>query len=220
MAKYIVSGASSGLGFAIARRFQRGGDRVIGIGRRETSFVNTFCDHPIEYYPIDYTKSYSFGKIDSGSEIDGIVHCSAQFKMAPLSDHAHHEIVDMISVNLTSVIRFVRYFQPLMKPNGTILLVSSVAGLKGQKHQTVYSATKHAMMGFADSLRQEVSQKVTTICPGGINTPLWNEDNPYPGNVEDLLQPENLASFIHDIMVWPKSLVVKNVTLHPESESH
>ena len=223
MRKYVISGASSGVGFSTAKHFQRNGNKVVAIGRRPVSFSFTggSNSYPIEYHSLDYTKPYSFAHTFGDAQdvdIDGIVHCSAQFKMTTLRKHTEREIVHMISVNLTSAIQFVRYFQPRMKPNGTIVLISSVSGLRGQKHQTVYSATKHGMQGFADSLRQEISQRVTTICPGGINTPLWNLDNPYPGDVEKLLKPKQIAALIADVMA--STAVFKNIILHSENESH
>lgn len=208
----VISGASSGVGYALAKIISKEKD-VIGLGRREK------IDLPIQYHSIDYCDSYSFDLINP-EELDAIVHCSAQFKMAKLEDTTGEEINDMISTNLTSLINFVKHFQPRMKKKGKIILVSSVSGLRGQKHQTVYSATKHAIQGFADSLRQEVSQSVTTICPGGISTPLWNKKNPYPGEVSRLLTPDDVANIINDVVNCKINGVFKNITVYPENESH
>lgn len=210
--KVVISGASSGVGYALANRLHLNLDEVVGIGRREK------IELPIEYHSLDYCDGYAFDQIDPAG-LDAIVHCSAQFKMATLNDTSEEEIHDMISTNLTSAIKFVKHFQPHLVEGGHIVLVSSVSGLRGQRYQTVYSATKHGLQGFADSLRQEVHQKVTTICPGGINTPLWNEKNPYPGEVNDLLTPAQVANVIFNVLD-SEDMVFKNITLYPENESH
>lgn len=214
--KHIISGASSGVGLALVNALEN--EYVIGLGRRE-GVDSSFYPPYAAYHSLDYTKEYSFDCVYEGL-IDSITFCSAQFKMGKLEDHGGEEIHDMIATNVTAMIEFVKYFQPKMKRKGKIILVSSVSGLRGQKNQTVYSATKHAMQGFADSLRQEVPQKVTTICPGGIDTPLWNESNPYPGNTSLLLKPEQVAETICGVIYSDDNVVIKNITLHPENERH
>jgi short-subunit dehydrogenase len=216
--KVVISGATSGVGFALTRKLALAYHDVIAFGRRE-KFENYKGERlDIQYHSLDYTGGYSFDCVQEEG-IDAIVHCSAQFKMARLRNHSGEQIHNMISTNLTSAIEFVRYFQPRMKRGGKIIFLSSVSGLRGQKNQTVYSATKHAIQGFADSLRQEIPQKVTTICPGGIDTPLWNEYNPYPGNVKDLLSPYQVAEVVENV-IESIDLVYKNITLYPENESH
>ena len=225
MKRHIVSGASSGVGLALVQALKN--DRVVGFGRRmigerySSYYPSSPKSYPLgyTYHSLDYTKEYSFDAIHEGL-IDSITFCSAQFKMGKLADHSSEEIHNMIATNITAMIEFVKYFQPKMKRDGKIILVSSVSGLRGQKKQTVYSATKHAMQGFADSLRQEIPQRVTTICPGGIDTPLWNESNPYPGDKSLLLKPEQVAKTICDVIRSDDNVVIKNITLHPKNEKH
>lgn len=216
---HVVSGASSGVGLALVKSLKNG--RIIGFGRRSLDEAWSSGIYPLnaEYYSLDYTKGYAFDHVNV-DDIDSITFCSAQFKMGKLADHSGEEIHNMIATNITAMIEFVKYFQPKMKRDGKIILVSSVSGLKGQKKQTVYSATKHAMQGFADSLRQEIPQRVTTICPGGIDTPLWNESNPYPGDKSLLLKPEQVAKTICDVIESDDNVVIKNITLHPKNEKH
>jgi len=207
--KVIISGASSGVGLKLAEMLSDK-HNVVGLGRRGKIASN------FEYHSIDYTKDFNFDL--APRQIDSIVYCSAQFKSARLVDHTEKDILDMVSVNLTGAILFVRKYIPYMKKDGRIILVSSVAGLRGQHLQTVYSATKHGLEGFADSLRMEVSQQVTTLSPGGINTPLWNAENPYDGNVDDLLTTEDVANWINYVM--NSDHPVKNITIYPKNESH
>jgi short-subunit dehydrogenase len=219
MPKYVISGASSGVGFALARTLRLMGCEVIGYGRRKELVKPKGIITPdFDYRSLDYTEPYVFPIEKWVDDIDGIIHCTAMFKMATLHLHGYKEIHDMISTNLTSAIRFVQHYQPQMKNDGKIVLVSSVSGLRGQPHQTVYSATKHGLQGFADALRYEVPQKVTTICPGGINTPLWDKTE-YPGNREELLTPYQVADVIIDVL-QSVDMVFKNITLYPENESH
>lgn len=212
--KVVVSGASSGLGLSIVRYLLKEHHQVIGFGRRKEVSIN---HDNFTYYSLDFTKSCNFECKETA--IDAIVYCSAQFKSKQIEEHSIVDIENMISVNLTGAIKFVRYFKSKMKDSGNIILISSVSGLRGQPLQSVYSATKHGLQGFADALNHEVSQKITTICPGGINTPLWNDSNPYMGNVDKLLSPDKIASIINSVIVT-SDIIYKNITIYPENERH
>ena len=62
---------------------------------------------------------------------------------------------------------------------------------------------------------------ITTIFPGGINTPLWNRDNPYPGNdKEKILQPKDIVDIVEYISKLENRIVLKNLTIFPNNEWH
>ena len=101
--------------------------------------------------------------------------------------------------------------------------MSSVSGIHGIKNQAVYSASKHALAGFAESLNYEIIPKglqMINICPGGINTGLWNENNPYSGDVKKLLAPEDIFKVIEMILNSNDRVVFKNIVLFPNNEIH
>jgi NADP-dependent 3-hydroxy acid dehydrogenase YdfG len=60
----------------------------------------------------------------------------------------------------------------------------------------------------------------TTINPGGIDTPLWNENNPYNGDKSKLLKPEDIANLVGYIAELPNNVVFKNATVYPVNEEH
>ena len=106
---------------------------------------------------------------------------------------------------------------------GRIINISSVSGLHGIENQSIYSASKFGLMGFSDSLAQETTRKnilISNICPGGINTPLWNENNKYPGNVDDIIQSDDITKCVEFIYNLPDNMVLKNITTFPKCEWH
>ena len=62
--------------------------------------------------------------------------------------------------------------------------------------------------------------QVTNINPGGINTPLWNKNNPYKGDVNKLLTPEDILKTVKFILDFRENVVIKNITLFPDNEIH
>jgi NADP-dependent 3-hydroxy acid dehydrogenase YdfG len=70
-------------------------------------------------------------------------------------------------------------------------------------------------------LSQELNDvNITTICPGGINTPLWNSDNKYDGDVNDLLNTNDIIDTINYIINSNDNVVIKQITLFPKCEWH
>lgn len=93
----------------------------------------------------------------------------------PLIDTSAEEYDEMMDTNVRSTFLFTRHAVPLMmeQGSGTILMISSVAGIYGFAGEVVYCATKFAQVGFAQALDQELRPygiKVGVICPGGVKT--------------------------------------------------
>ena len=107
---------------------------------------------------------------------------------------------------------------------GKIINVSSVAGVRGISGQASYCASKHGMVGFADALTQELiphNIQVATICPGAIDTPLWDpKTNPYPGDISKALQPGEIVNLISYILSQPDHSIFKRIVVFPSNEWH
>ena len=137
------------------------------------------------------------------------------------------DVVDrIIDVNLKGALYVTRCVVPLMirGGGGRIINVSSVAGTRGIPGQVAYCASKHGMNGFADALAQELLEKnvlVSTICPGGIDTPLWNPvENPYPGDRQRIMQPDEIVDLIEYMLDQPDRTLFKKVVTFPTNEWH
>ena len=113
---------------------------------------------------------------------------------------------------------------PHMTEGAKIIFINSVAGLRDIQHQAIYCASKAGLRSFAGVLGQELRNrkiKVSSIHPGGINTTLWNKDNPYPcGQVSDALDPTTIAKLVYMIASDETNAEYKNMTLFPDVEWH
>ena len=181
----IITGASSGIGEAAARILATEGAQLVITARREDrlkDLVNEFKGQGTEaiYVVGDASEEETaiqtvgaamkkFGRIDILLNNTGI----GNYK--DLVDTSVAEYDAMMDTNMRSSFLFTRFVVPhmILQGSGTILLLSSMAGINGYPGQAVYCSTKFAQVGFAQALDKELRTKgikVGAICPGGVKT--------------------------------------------------
>jgi NADP-dependent 3-hydroxy acid dehydrogenase YdfG len=181
----LITGASAGIGQACARLLAREGARLVLTARREerldqlkrefeklgTDAISVIGDARDESTAIKTVEAatHSFGQIDILINNTGV----GNYKN--LIDTSADEYDDMMDTNVRSTFLFTRHTVPVMlkQKEGTILMISSIAGIYGFGGEAVYCATKFAQVGFAQALDKELRThgiKVGVICPGGVKT--------------------------------------------------
>ncbi len=192
MAQYVViSGASSGIGLALARHYLNRGATVAAIARRGELLAALAADFPgqVFTYALDVRDSAAM-KQAAGDMIvrrgcPDVVIANAGVSIGTLTEcdediDAFQQVMDI------NVIGMVKLFQPFVAAmravgNGTLVGVASVAGFRGLPGASAYSASKAAAISYLESLRVELrgsGVNVVTICPGYIRTPM-TDINPY-----------------------------------------
>ena len=230
----VISGASSGLGRELAKKFASLNWNVIGLARN-TVTLETLSEELGEnftFYAVDLQDEEgvlsAFDFIESQvKHIDVIVNNAAIFTMKPFIECTFKDINSIVDTNLKGVMYSTLKAIEIMKKNnscGRIINISSVAGTHGIENQAIYCASKFGLNGFAEALNQEIIKyniSISTIIPGGINTPLWNEDNPYKGgDTEQLLQCSDLVKTVEYISGLEPRIILKNLTIFPSNEWH
>ncbi len=218
----VITGATSGVGEKLVNQFSSKGFNVIALGRDELK-LNKLRANNIKCIKADIRipkeVQIAFSSI---KKIDILVNNASIFKMKKFDSFNTKEIDDILDTNLKGTIYCT--LEAIKKMNkGRIINISSVSGTHGIKNQAVYSSSKYGVIGFAESLAQELKEKgilISTICPGGINTPLWNESNPYPGNIEDLITTDDIFNTLNYIINLPDNVIVKTITMFPNCEWH
>jgi len=217
----LITGTTSGVGATIAYNYIEKGWNVIGLARGESIF-----DYPnYKHYQVDVTSCYEmydiFEQIDS---IDILVNNAAVFKMKSFSDTTLDEIDDMIDINLKGAMYVTKFALQKMEKGSRIFFINSVAGLEELENQSVYCASKHGLTGFAGVLGEELRSreiKVTSIHPGGIDTPLWSRDIPYPcGDVSKAISPMELVKVIDFVYNSQFNVEYKTIKMFPDTEWH
>jgi NADP-dependent 3-hydroxy acid dehydrogenase YdfG len=229
-----ISGATSGVGEKISQRFVNLDWMVIGFGRNSKKLeeLESSLGKNFKGYKIDISNSSivseTFDDIYRNFKtIDLFVNNAAVFKMKEFSDCTFEDIDNMIDINLKGAMYCTFKVIEIMKKTqteGRIINIGSVAATRGIENQSIYCASKYGLNGFAEALNQELIKNnisLTTIFPGGINTPLWNEKNPYPGNDKDkILNPLDIVDLVEYIGKLKNRIVLKNLTIFPSNEWH
>jgi NAD(P)-dependent dehydrogenase (short-subunit alcohol dehydrogenase family) len=224
MKTILITGTTSGVGATIAYDYIEKGWNVIGFARGESLF-----NYPnYKHYQVDISKIYTslsdtFDQIGD-TKIDILVNNAAVFKMKPFSETSIEEIYDMIDINLKGAMYVTKFALENMEKGSRIFFINSVAGLEELENQSVYCASKHGLTGFAGVLGKELQPrgiKVTSIHPGGINTPLWNKDIPYPcGDVNQAISPIELVKVIDFVYNSKFNIEYKTIKMFPDTEWH
>ncbi len=181
----IVTGASAGIGEASARALAAEGAQLVLTARREerlktlvaefnalgTKAVYIAGDASDENTAIQTAKA----AMDSFGRIDILLNNAGMGIYKDLVDTSAAEYDTMMNTNVRSTFLFTRHAVPQMlkQGSGTILMLSSMAGIYGFAGEAVYCSTKFAQVGFAQALDKELRTKgikVGIICPGGVKT--------------------------------------------------
>tara|TARA_Y100000991_G_C21956667_1_gene342451 strand:- start:1373 stop:1804 length:432 start_codon:yes stop_codon:yes gene_type:complete len=128
-------------------------------------------------------------------------------------------IKKLINVNLLSAIVATKLLVPKLKSmnQGSLVYIGSEAGLKGSKKGSVYSASKFALRGFAQSIRDETAKNnisVTIVNPGMIRGRFFDDKNFRPGNSEDnAIKPSDVAKLVGFIAKERKGMILDEINL-------
>ncbi len=172
----LLTGAGSGIGKATAEYFIKCGHTVYGIdikfGDADNGVIRLFADITDEAQLADIKNKLT----SDGIKLDAIISVAGIHKMASLTESDYSLMKRVIDVNLCGAMLTCRVFHSLLSPSGRIILITSeVAYLDPMPFNGLYSVSKTALECYAQALRQEINlldQKVITIRPGAIKTPL------------------------------------------------
>ena len=237
----IVTGASSGIGYATALELSKAGAKVAA-GARRVEKLETLKNEVQKYggeiivKKLDVTKKEDCDSfIDlvtkTWNHIDILINNAGIMPLSFFKNLKVSEWEQMIDVNLKGVLYCTAAVIPFMitKKSGHIVNISSVAGRIVFPAGSVYCATKHAVTAFSEGLRQELSQryniKVTCIEPGVVSTELPNTitDKSLESFVESVKEMESLnAEDIANAIIYsldsPQYLNINEILLRPLSQ--
>ncbi|MCJ8278745.1 MAG: SDR family oxidoreductase [Rivularia sp. ALOHA_DT_140] len=184
----IITGASSGLGEATARRLAKNGAKLMLAARREERLKQLVTDiqkdgGTAKYEVIDVTNKSQVEALAKAAHqayerIDVLVNNAGLMPLSPLDETKVDEWDKMVDVNIKGVLYAIAAVLPIMRQqkSGHIINISSVSGHKVFPGGTVYCATKFAVKAISEGIRLESNGEIraTNISPGAVDTELTN----------------------------------------------
>lgn len=212
----VITGASSGIGALTAQMLSEKGAVPILVARSENKLKETAAGIKGVFglYTCDVRDAAAveetFAQILSAyGRIDILLNNAGYGKFAAFTDMEAHEFDDMMDVNYMGIVRCTKAVVPHMleRGSGQIVNVASMAGKIGTAKSVAYTATKHAVLGFTNALRQELRKSgiiVSAVNPGPIATEFFKIADP-SGNYEKsvarmMMTPEHVSSKIVKVM--------------------
>lgn len=224
----VLTGATGGVGRAVAERLARAGAEMLVIGRRseplqelasrigaralvadvtERRFVGTFADSLKDLW-------------DSGPDV--LVNNAGLFELAPFEETGSEVFERILAVNLRAPFELIRACLPgmLARGSGHIVNVGSVAGRRAFAGNAAYSASKFGLRGLHEVLVEELrgtGLRTTWIEPSAVDTPLWNRFDPdgradLPSRAE-MLDPSAVAEAVFYALAQPEDVAVEDIVI-------
>ncbi len=229
----LVTGASRGIGRAIALRFAREGLQAVLVARDEEKLAVTASEirqlgapEPL-IVSVDLRDEKQLEKLvptvlGEFGRIDVLVNNAGVMFLKPITELSLEEFDRMIQVNLRAAFYLTKLVLPQMierGEGGMIVNISSLAGKNGFKTGTGYCASKWGLRGFAVSLLQEVREydiRVVTVFPGSVDTGL-GKGSPSPTGTPkaNKMRPEDIAEAVYQAYRLPERVTVSEIDLRP-----
>jgi NADP-dependent 3-hydroxy acid dehydrogenase YdfG len=216
-----VTGASSGIGRAAARQLVSRGALVAVTARRSDRLseleTELGSDKVVSVVGDIVDSSTSHALVEAAVErfghLDSLVAAAGVGMYGGISDNTDDELQQMVDANYLGTIWSVRAAMPhlLTAGGGDIVIVGSVAGMRGGANEAVYAGTKAAQLIFAGALDREVRAqgiRVSTICPAAVNTEfaIGHGRTAGDGWLDDVMVPEDVAAAVITTLEQPRRL--------------
>jgi NADP-dependent 3-hydroxy acid dehydrogenase YdfG len=229
----IVTGASGGIGGAIAAGLAQEGARVV-LAARDAAKLESLAKRlgNARSWPMDLTRDEDLlrlaGQIDSEyGRLDILVHCAGAIDHGKLEEAPIATLDRLYSANVRGPLLLTQKLLPLLKkPRGQIVFINSSTGLTARSNAGQFSATQHAFKAMADALRDEVNAagvRVLSVYPGRTATPRTEALHAREGQAyrpELLLQAEDVASVVLNALTLPWTAEVMNISIRPMQKSY
>ncbi len=232
----IVTGAAGGIGKASAHALAARGASLVLVDRAQDrldllsrELQERYATLRLLALVLDVTSEADMARmaqaaVDTLRQIDALVAAAGILRTSghprTTVETTFEEWKAVINVNLTGTFLSNKAVLPAMiqQGRGDIVNISSTSGRQGRAFDAPYCASKFGIIGFSESLAEEVSRlgiRVQTLLPDAVDTPLWQQNESVAIKPRDLLPADRVADFIVYLLGLPRDTYLLNPTLYP-----
>jgi short-subunit dehydrogenase len=225
----VITGASQGIGFAIAQQFAAHGHDLYLTSKTPSSLEKAVADlraqHPlikIEYFAADLSQKLNVDAFSKWclqqTQPHILINNAGNFVPGKLMDEGEGQLQDQLNTNLFSAYHLTRALIPSMLANqsGHIFNICSIASLGAYENGGAYSISKFALLGFSKNLRLELKDKgikVSAVCPGAVYTNSWSGSGVDPKRI---MEASDIAKMIYAATQLSNQAVVEDIVVRPQ----
>jgi len=223
----LVTGASSGIGRAIAKLLLQQGHTIIGTSRNCQQFTKqhkNFHAFEIDFSRLDLIPAKLKALENAYPQLDGVIFSAGYGQFGSIEQFSFAHIEQLMAVNFTSQAFITRGLLPNLKRklHCNLIYIGSEAALKGSRKGSIYCASKFALRGFTQALREECgtsSVRVSLINPGMVKTAFFNSLTFQPGeDASHALLAEDIAETVSYILNSKQHMVIDEINLNPANK--
>lgn len=211
-----ITGASDGLGKALAKQFLADGKTVVNLSRS--------ANPSTENIPLDLTDPQSIELaakqlLEREEPIEVFINCAGVISFEPLSKLTAEELQRVFATNIMGAMQLTSLLIDRIKESGgDIVNIASTVGTKAYENQAAYGASKWAMRGFSQNLQLELKQtqvRVLSICVGGFMSDLNQKAGTPPiADPEKWMKSHDIAVAITQMLALPKNMEISEVLIN------
>jgi NAD(P)-dependent dehydrogenase (short-subunit alcohol dehydrogenase family) len=230
----IVTGASSGIGLAIARVLGEEGYGLTMVARRaeklDAAVAGVTADgFDVQSLAINVSQEDEIQRVVSAhreryGRLDVLVNNAGVGIGAPVGEIKTKHLDMQLSINLRSIVIFYRECLPMLQTagaehrNALVVNTSSISGKHGEGWLSVYSASKHGVVGWTEAMNKELGSqgiKSTALCPAFVDTPMTDFVKEHvPAN--EMIQPQDVAEAVRYLLkVTPACVIPEMMFVRP-----
>jgi NADP-dependent 3-hydroxy acid dehydrogenase YdfG len=217
----VVTGAGRGIGRAIAIELGKMGATVVLAARSKAELEKTaeVIGAKARVRATDVRKKEEIQRLFETGPVDILVNAAGLGIFGAVRDFKHEDFENLVETNLRGIFFTCQFVLPSMieRKRGHIINIASIAGKVGSANRAVYCATKFGVVGFTESLAEEVRQygiRATVICPGSTDTGFSSAETAGKAR-ERMLRPEDVAHAVRMIVTQEPNSFISEIIMRP-----
>jgi NADP-dependent 3-hydroxy acid dehydrogenase YdfG len=220
----LVTGASSGIGRAVAQNLLQQGHAVIGASRdcrKFTRQMDNFSSVQLDLTRLNELPQKIRQLQQSFPEIDAVVFSAGMGQFGSMEEFSYTQIEALMTINFTSQVFLTKAMLPALKRKASsdLIYIGSEAALKGSRKGAVYCASKFALRGFTQALRAECGNSNVRVClinPGMVKTAFFENLTFEPGDHEsNAILADDVAAAVLFVLDSREQIVIDEINLSP-----